>query len=653
VLGLTGRTGTAPGRIITLPASARTAVLVPVSGGGAPALVTLAATGDAACIIRDGAGQPLCLPFDGKGERLLTADVDGDGRADVLIFGRSMSGIQVLRSGRTGDFTPGQRLFPDMSVSDLQAADLNGDRITDFVLLNWLREELLVLYGIGKGVFTEEISLRLEEEPRHLILATPGRGRSFTIVLSQPRLRRLAVYEGSRTGEFSLRQSIPVAGEVQSLGFADVTGDRVNDLIIGTSDMAAVATGRSATQFHDPVPFGLGRSLLGAVVADMTGDGRPDLITADRDTRRLLVLPAAGPAPAAWPPVYATGASPSGVAVQDVTGDGHPDILLAARTGAAVSLLRNDGEGSFAAQRAIPVQPGPSLLRFASASPGAPLLIAHTGEDAVSILRLSAEGVPDSSMSLSTGAEPYVMRAHHSPAGGLQVLVRYLRLPTGAVSLSLFEEIAGRRFIERSVRPSVPGRIVALTAGARTSAGRYDVFFAARGTDRGVYRIGAAVSSEGFDLRTVRDVTQIADTGVSAVSLLAARVNNDDFPDILVLTGGPRPRIGILFSRGEAAFDDSLTWIADGAPASDATVQVADVDADGRADIAFLEPSQRAVHVLLQRPDGGFRGPLTVAPALDAGSFLFARLSGGPGLDLIVPHRAHGTITVIPDAVRR
>ena len=51
---------------------------------------------------------------------------------------------------------------------------------------------------------------------------------------------------------------------------------------------------------------------------------------------------------------YTTGLSPSFVAVADVNGDGKPDLVVANENGASVSVLLGNGNGTFQPPRTSP-----------------------------------------------------------------------------------------------------------------------------------------------------------------------------------------------------------------------------------------------------------------------------------------------------------
>jgi len=62
---------------------------------------------------------------------------------------------------------------------------------------------------------------------------------------------------------------------------------------------------------------------------------------------------------------YPTGLGPADVAIGDVTGDGLPDLVVANRMGNSVSVLAGNGDGTFAAKTDLPVGTGPLFVVLA------------------------------------------------------------------------------------------------------------------------------------------------------------------------------------------------------------------------------------------------------------------------------------------------
>src|SRR5207253_899102 len=107
--------------------------------------------------------------------------------------------------------------------------------------------------------------------------------------------------------------------------------------------------------------FATGANPRSVAVADVNGDGKPDLVAANASESTVSVLlnttvPGATTPSFATEQTFATGSMPFSVAVEDLNGDGKPDLVVANRNDNTVSVLLNTttpgtATPSFAAQR--------------------------------------------------------------------------------------------------------------------------------------------------------------------------------------------------------------------------------------------------------------------------------------------------------------
>jgi uncharacterized protein (TIGR03437 family) len=63
---------------------------------------------------------------------------------------------------------------------------------------------------------------------------------------------------------------------------------------------------------------------------------------------------------------YPSGVSPNGVTTADVNGDGFPDLVVSNRDSKSLTVLRNDGKGGFAALSAVPINDGLPITSVAA-----------------------------------------------------------------------------------------------------------------------------------------------------------------------------------------------------------------------------------------------------------------------------------------------
>ena len=94
----------------------------------------------------------------------------------------------------------------------------------------------------------------------------------------------------------------------------------------------------------------VGRRPGSIAIADVTHDGRPDIVVANMEDETVTVLLGDGRggfAPAPGSP-FACGKAPNDIAVGDMNGDGNPDLVIANTGTPYITILLGNGRGGFA-----------------------------------------------------------------------------------------------------------------------------------------------------------------------------------------------------------------------------------------------------------------------------------------------------------------
>jgi hypothetical protein len=586
-------------------------------------------------------------------ERFLVADVDNNMRKDILLFGRKSTGIRTLLGNRDGSFRPGPILFSDISVSDAKATDLNGDGITDLILLDWLSNQLVIFYGIGRGVFSEQISYDLPGEPDALAISTTSRHGALNAAITMPEDESLMVVTKTAMGEINLTRTIRCPSAPGGAIYSFINDDTYPDIVTWTDRSILVALGVSPTEVGEPTTFGVARAPAVCAVADVDGDRMGDLVIIDSKSRKLIVLGnAEGTGSVRWPSNYGVGVRPRGLALSDFNNDSLVDIAVANSGSQSVSILINKGNGRFEGQQAVPVSDEPFSLQSTLMAYGhQPTLIAsHARGDRFSVVRVDQDISRSSSFSVPSCTEPFaLLSAEDSVTGRMQVLVRCTNRQDQSRSLSIFEQLSGSQFLERHIRLNLPYRITGLTVDETRRTGYYDLVFTTHDRTSDSTTLSIAASAPEFSYRTTTPFVSFYDPIPNVLSIITGKFDADNFRDVIIILGEPQNMLGIAHGRNNGSLRDSISWVPGIHFMNEEAVVVKDVNGDHLTDITYLDAVERVVLTLYGGDRGKFDPPKPTCQAEGVEAISVACLRQSNVHDLIMSNEPLGIVSIIFD----
>jgi hypothetical protein len=292
----------------------------------------------------------------------------------------------------------------------LVTGDLNGDGKPDLISANQSGEQIAVQLNTGKGGFGPAItnSTGPQVPPATALAVGPYRG--------QPSIFVARFAPGNGTGgmsEFSILQltkkgalidvadwepTPTIGAPLSSLALADLYGDGETDLVAATSYGNFVYVQRlNSSGFAGSIQSYVipGNNPLYAphqlAVGDLNGDSRPDIVVTYPLANSVSVLLNTGSGAFGTAQTYAVGGEPTGVAVGDVSGDGKLDIVTANANG-TVSVLVGQGNGTFGAALSYAIGGPANSVALGDFNHDGHLDIAATGSTEMDVLLNTGTG---------------------------------------------------------------------------------------------------------------------------------------------------------------------------------------------------------------------------------------------------------------------
>ena len=335
---------------------------------------------------------PVVLTLAGGGNSvsgLTLADLVGDGRLDIVVGGYSLNHIAIFQnfsspgSLTTNSFGGEVDFAVSGYPSSIAVADLDGDGKADIVTANQQGSSVSILKNLGAsgtisaGSFAAPVNFATGPNPWNVFIADiDGDGKPDVVTLDQGSashkisiLRNLGVVGNITTNSFAAAVDLAGADTGETLAVGDLDGDGKPDLVAGSYSGRTIAVYRNTSvpgsittsSFAAPVVFALGASVHTVALGDLDGDGKVDVAVVTQSPSSLVLFKNMG-TPGSFTtnslgPKLTFGAvnNAIGVAIGDLNGDGRPDVAFGNQFSGNVEIYPNIIP--FAIPPAITVQP--------------------------------------------------------------------------------------------------------------------------------------------------------------------------------------------------------------------------------------------------------------------------------------------------------
>ncbi len=301
------------------------------------------ALGDLAVFLGNGNdtfGSEIDSTFDSTAGAMIAGDFNNDKVLDVIAGGvvttdassnPATGAIFYLEGENNGMFDPPVQIGSPLNPVSFAVEDLNGDKNLDLVVADSgtpfattpVAGSVLVYLGNGNGTFQSPKTLNAPEFPQAVAIADVNNdGNPDIVVLSTPSassgqfVSTVWVFMGDGKGNFGDGMATTLDEEAQGLQVADLNGDGLPDLAISSCCGFAnseVWSGNGNGTFNGPTELPIGISSSFPILADINGDKKLDLLFSTGTSIQALLNVSGEGVPTPLPP-GAIGATPTATA---------------------------------------------------------------------------------------------------------------------------------------------------------------------------------------------------------------------------------------------------------------------------------------------------------------------------------------------------
>jgi hypothetical protein len=370
---------------------------------------------------------------------LVVADLNGDGKPDLAYYGEPKELVVQYNLGTNGWSAPKRWPIDDgqLWVNALAAGDLNGDKLTDLVLLG--ENNLYFLAQNPDHTLAEPQKIPFSGEVRAVqVMDINGDGRDDLLLINwesqNPFRFRLQNDQGELGPEIYF--TLP---PIRAYLADDLTGDHKTEVVTIAQSSGRAAVSHFVQKPAEPLSgdFKQGqfqvlplnrttRGHRGILWADVNGDGLADLLVAEPDSGQLSLYLQKPDGTLAAPKTFPTFAGVSELAVSDWDKKGKPEIFLLSSDEHQVGVTKLDERGRIAFPTVIPLDGKPLTMTVGPLQPGAkPTLAVIVEQDTNRFLVTRQASGKSHRQKLSSDfkAMPSSMTMHDANQDGLADLV--------------------------------------------------------------------------------------------------------------------------------------------------------------------------------------------------------------------------------------
>jgi len=378
-------------------------------------------------------------------------DFNGDGKKDIATTVTGINKVSILLGDGTGGFGPSTNFTTGSGPHSVCTADFNADGFADLAVADNIQNKVSILLGTGTGSFGAPTNFAVGTGPQSVCTADFNADGKMDLATANYTANNVSVLLGNGNGTFGAATNIiTMSNNPYQIITADFNGDGKPDLATANilpSGNISVYLNQGGGTIGMGTIFGTGTNASSLCSGDFNGDTFIDIAVTFSGDGTMTILPnnGSGSFYVGTQTNFNVGTNPNGICAADLDGDGKLDVAVTDDNNTQIFVMLGNGASGLGSPMPYTVGTNPCAIMSSDldANGRKDLILSNNGSNYISVF---LNGPPHTSISgiltACSGTTVYLgasMANTYSWSSGGTAQLETLTPPTGTTSYTLTE----------------------------------------------------------------------------------------------------------------------------------------------------------------------------------------------------------------------
>ncbi len=573
----------------------------------------------------------------------IIADINGDNKKDIILFGKKNLGLTVFQGKGDGTFRYPQNILQDYFFSYITICNCSEDDIPDIFAINWIDNKILffISYSPMKYLSPSVISFNIEPISLQTLYINDDDFVDLAVLLEDK--QTIVTFLGDNLGNYFFKDKIYSNNTIDKFFINGKNNLSYNTLILFNKpyNLFSIMVKNNFFKYNEDVVYSIGTDasdfelIFRTINSDIF-----DIVVSSEKNKKLYLLQnnQYSNNPKLIETKYLTMPFPENIFLVDLNNDKNPDILLSSSSNYSCGLYINNN-GQFSGMVNLKEFPkNIENIYLGQIDNGRYYSITtHTGIPSVNLGYIDSTYFQSNFYPVAGIPNPEILYVKDKSNGEIEFFLLSSENDSKYVNLYYYQQLGKYKFIEKLIT-SLGENLLGVTMLDLNYDEHPDYLYLKKNYRNNIILMSSTLDSN-YNILNNKKHFEIQDTSITKYFIIKEDINNDDYIDLLFYSPGQMKLILSLYNTADSLFNKPHQIIENVKLNSLNNLQFCDFDRNNMIDLIIGNSYTQTLQVFFNKGNGHFSNPETIMGIYEISSFLAKDLNNDSHIDLALVYK--------------